>query len=73
MKSLAVSVASLDCASCAPIIKKALSRVRGVKDVRTALMINRVIVDYDPEEVDVAEIRMAVEKAGFKTLYVHER
>ena len=53
--------------------QESLSKVRGVQEVRTAVMLNRVIVDYDPGEADVTEIRMAVEKAGFKALYVSER
>ncbi len=72
MKSISISVSNLDCASCVPIIKKSLSKVRGVQEVRTAVMLNRVIVDYDPGEADVAEIRKAVEKAGFKALHVSE-
>ncbi len=73
LKSLTVSVASMDCASCVPVIKKSVAGIRGVRDVRTALMLNKVIVDYDPKEVDVVKIRMAVEKAGFKAMYVRER
>ncbi len=73
MKRLVVSVSGMDCASCAPIIRKRLTKVRGVKDVRAAVMLNRVMIDYDPEEADQAEINLAVEEVGFKALTMEER
>jgi copper chaperone CopZ len=36
-------------------------------DVRTAVMLNKVFIDYDPKLVDSTTIRKAVDKTGFKS------
>jgi copper chaperone CopZ len=35
--------------------------------VRTAIMLNKVFIDYDPKLVDSTAIRKAIDKTGFKS------
>jgi copper chaperone CopZ len=42
-------------------------KISGVNDVKTAVMLNKVFIDYDPKLVDSFTIRKAVDKTGFKS------
>jgi Cu+-exporting ATPase len=62
-----VSVKEISCTVCAQAIEKQVKKMKGIKDVRTAIMLNKVFIDYDPKLVDSAAIRKAVDKTGFKS------
>ena len=59
------AVRGIDCATCASIIKKKVEKMDGVKSVETAVMLNKVFIEYDKSKVDVSEIMKVIEKAGF--------
>jgi Cu+-exporting ATPase len=62
-----VSVREISCTVCAQAIEKQVGKMNGVEDVRTALMLNKVFIDYDPKLVNSAAIRKAIDKTGFKS------
>ena len=62
-----VSVTGMDCATCALAIEKQVKKVKGVDDVKAAIMLNKVFIDYDPKLVDSATIRRAIDKTGYKS------
>ena len=62
-----VSVREISCAVCAQAIEKQVKKMNGIVDVRTAIMLNKVFIDYDPKRVDLAAIRKAIDKTGFKS------
>jgi copper chaperone CopZ len=62
-----VSVKEISCTVCARAIEKQVKKVSGIEDVRTAIMLNKVFIDYDPKLVDLAAIRKAIDKTGFKS------
>jgi len=37
-----------------------------VKDVKVAVMLNKIFVDYDPDETNTMELARALEKTGYK-------
>ena len=39
----------------------------GKEDVRTAIMLNKVFIDYDPKLVSLVDIRRAIDKTGFES------
>ena len=59
------TVRELDCASCALGIEKQVKKVRGVKDVRAAVMLNRIFIDYDGSKANISEIVQAIDRAGY--------
>jgi copper chaperone CopZ len=61
-----VSVTRIDCAICGRAIEKQVKKVKGVKDVKTAIMLNKVFIDYDPKLVNSTTIRKAIDKTGYK-------
>jgi Cu+-exporting ATPase len=64
------TVRYIDCATCALAIEKHVKKVNGVKDVRTAVMLNRILIDYDESEADTSEIKKAIGKAGYSNYLV---
>jgi copper chaperone CopZ len=64
---IVVSVKEISCTVCAQAIEKQVKKINGIEDVKTAIMLNKVFIDYDPKLVDSTTIRKAIDKAGFKS------
>jgi len=58
-------VKEVSCITCALAIEKQVKRLDGVKDVRAAVMLNKVFVDYDATKVGIDEIKKAVDRTGY--------
>jgi Cu+-exporting ATPase len=71
---MVVSVRDISCVTCGLAIEKQVKKIKGVEDVKTAVMLNKVFIDYNPKLVDSSTIRKAVDKTGYKTyLSVEEK
>jgi Cu+-exporting ATPase len=64
---MVVSVRNISCVTCGLAIEKQVKRIKGVEDVKTAVMLNKVFIDYDPKLVDSGTLRKAVDKTGYKS------
>ncbi|MDQ1280639.1 MAG: P-type Cu+ transporter [Thermoproteota archaeon] len=64
---IVVSVTRMNCATCGFAIEKQVKKLRGVSDVKAAIMLNKVFIDYDPKLVDSATIKKAIDKTGYKS------
>jgi copper chaperone CopZ len=64
---IVVSVKEINCTVCATAIQKQVMKLNGVDDVKTAVMLNKVFIDYDPKLVDSSSIRKAIDRTGFKS------
>ena len=58
------------CASCLPAIRRELEKVRGIEWVGANPILDLIVVDYDPDLIDVEEIFMAVARSGYKAVRV---
>ena len=59
------SVRNMDCATCGLAIEKKLRKVDGIVGVGSAIMLNKVFVDYDDSKLSLGEIKKAIKDAGF--------
>ncbi len=59
------SVRNIDCATCALAVEKRLRKLDGIKDVGSAIMLNKIFVDYDESKVGITEITKAIKEAGY--------
>ncbi|MDG6967061.1 MAG: cation transporter [Nitrososphaerota archaeon] len=66
-KRVVFSVAGMDCVTCSLAIGKRLRKLDGVKDVGSAVMLNKVFVDYDDSKTDKASIKRAIQDAGYSS------
>jgi len=64
---MVVSVRNISCVTCGLAIEKQVMKIEGVEDVKTAVMLNKVFIDYDPKLVDSSTIRKAIDKTGYKS------
>jgi Cd2+/Zn2+-exporting ATPase len=58
-------VPTMDCASCAGKIEKALDGVAGIRERETLPTTGTVIVTYDPGQISRADLVSAIERAGY--------
>ena len=64
-KSTSFPVTGMTCATCAGTIADSLNELEGVLQADVNLATERASVTFDPEKVDVAKMRRAVEDAGY--------
>ncbi len=64
---MVVSVRNISCVTCGLAIEKQVKKIKGVEDVKTAVMLNKVFIDYDSKLVDSGTIRKAIDKTGYKS------
>ncbi len=51
---------------CAGIVRESIERLAGIESISTSISSHKAKVTYDPESVDLEDIRKAVEKAGYE-------
>jgi Cu+-exporting ATPase len=64
-----ITIDGMHCASCASNIERSLKKVIGVNEVIVSMMTRKAIVEVD-EKVSEAELKKAVERAGYKAVKV---
>jgi Cd2+/Zn2+-exporting ATPase/Cu+-exporting ATPase len=60
-----INVHGMDCASCASKIERAVAGLPGALAVHTALESEKVLVTFDPAQLDAAAIRRVIEGEGY--------
>ncbi len=59
------SVRNIDCVTCAIGIERRLKKLDGVEGVGSAILLNKIFVDYDESKVAISKIVKAIEEAGY--------
>jgi copper chaperone len=66
METVELKVEGMDCQGCVKSVTRMLSGVAGVEKVDVSLEEGRARVTFDPAKSNLAELRKAVERAGYK-------
>jgi copper chaperone CopZ len=66
------SVRNIDCETCAIAIEKRLKKVDGIEKVGSAIMLNKVFVEYDESKVGIPEIKKAIKEAGYENFVTYD-
>jgi copper chaperone len=61
-----LKIEGMDCQGCVKSVTRMLSGVPGVEKVDVSLEEGKARVSYDPAKAAVADMKRAVERAGFK-------
>ncbi|MFN2643964.1 MAG: heavy-metal-associated domain-containing protein [Burkholderiales bacterium] len=61
-----LKVEGMDCQGCVKSVTRMLSGVAGVESVDVSLEPGRARVTYDPAKCGPAELKRAIERAGYK-------
>ena len=65
LSEIEFSIPSMVCAGCADKIRRVLGALPGVQTVKSRLWRKRVRVRFDPSKVQDAQIRDALDEAGY--------
>lgn len=66
METVELKVEGMDCEGCVKSVTRMLAGVPGVEKVNVSLAEGKASVTYDPAKSDVAQMKRAVERAGYK-------
>ncbi len=61
-----LQVSGIRCGGCELLVKEALEEVVGVREAEVSHLKGAVVVDYDPETVNIASLAAVIEEQGFK-------
>ncbi len=73
VKSITLEVKGMTCKLCPPMVKKALTDVKGVKKVDVSLEKKEAYVEYEDGVVKPEELIKTIDKAGFKASLSKEK
>ncbi|MCA1065092.1 heavy metal translocating P-type ATPase [Rossellomorea sp. AcN35-11] len=66
MERKTFSVTGMTCASCVQSVEKATRKLDGVKESSVNMATEKMVIEYDPAVVSVADIQHAVSDAGYE-------
>ncbi|MDI3280425.1 MAG: copper ion binding protein, partial [Bacillota bacterium] len=66
LERVELKLSGMSCASCAARIEKALAALPGVSSASVNFATERAVVEYNPAEVAVAELKRAVAELGYR-------
>ena len=66
METAEIRIEGMTCEGCVASVTRSLQRVAGVQDVDVSLGEQRAKVTYDPARIGVADLKRAVERAGYE-------
>ena len=66
METVELKVEGMDCEGCVKSVTRMLSGLPGVATVAVSLEKQKATVSYDPAKSGLAELKRAVERAGYK-------
>jgi P-type Cu+ transporter len=65
LQILVVPISGMDCAECTQHVQQAIEKIPGVQSVNVFLATEKAIVQLNPEQVELPNIRAAVQAAGY--------
>ncbi|HSA99359.1 MAG TPA: heavy metal translocating P-type ATPase [Anaerolineales bacterium] len=65
LSQLTLPIAGMSCASCVSPVEGALKELPGTSNVVVNLATNKATLSYDPQRIQLADMRRAVEDAGY--------
>ncbi len=63
------AVRGMTCAACVARVERTLNKLPGVHDATVNLATENAAVEYEPERVSLADLRAAVERAGYEPVF----
>ena len=65
METIQLNIRGMTCNGCVNSVKNVLQKPPGVTGVEVSLEKNRATVTYDPAQANTAQLKAAVEDAGY--------
>ncbi|WP_040214791.1 heavy metal translocating P-type ATPase [Clostridium polynesiense] len=71
-KNSTLRIEGMTCASCVAAVEKSVGKLEGVKNASVNLTSEKLQAVFDPEKVSLADIKKAVDRAGYKAIEEEE-
>ena len=68
METIQLNIQGMTCNGCVNSVKNVLQKTPGVTGVEVSLEQNRATVTYDPKQANPAQLKAAVEDAGYDVI-----
>ncbi len=68
MKNASLKIEGMTCASCVAAVERSVNKLSGIEGVNVNLATEKLSAQYDPEAISIADIKKAVDKAGYKAV-----
>lgn len=66
LTTLELPIQGMDCAGCTKKVQKNLAALSGVRSAEVLLSSQKAIIEFDPKQATLADLRRAVEDAGYR-------
>lgn len=66
VKLIEIPIEGMSCMSCVATVKKSLSSIDGVVEVKVSLQDKNATVKYDPKKVTTEQLKNTINKIGYK-------
>ncbi len=66
MEKITLNISGMHCASCAGNIEGALKKITGVKNAQVNFPLEKAQIEFNPQEINVNGLILAIERAGYK-------
>jgi Cu+-exporting ATPase len=70
--NVTIPIGGMTCAACANRIEKSIKKLNGIENASVNFATEKATVTYNPSQVRLAEIKEAIEVAGYKVLEVNK-
>jgi periplasmic mercuric ion binding protein len=70
-QTVALTIPTMDCATCPITIKAQLAKVPGVAKVKVSYEKREAVVVFDDEKASIADLKKATEDAGYPSMLKH--
>lgn len=64
-KEVTIPIEGMSCMSCVGRIKKTLSALEGVNEVKVSLQERNAVIKYDPEKITAKELQKSINDMGY--------
>ena len=71
-KDVILPVTGMTCANCAMTIERTLGKIRGIKKANVNFAAEQADVSFDPDQVQIEDIVLAIKDAGFNAIFPDE-
>ncbi len=72
MTKIELKIKGMHCESCAKTIEKTLLKEKGIFFTQVSFALEKAIVEYDPEKINIDKIKRIIKETGYKVLEKEE-
>ncbi len=71
-EKILLPVRGMHCSACAGIIERVVGKLEGVERINVNFATEKVSLEYDSEKINLDKVNNAIEKLGYKIIYIKE-